>query len=96
MNPTDDTSAGNISWWLSVGRALHPARWGLCLVGLLVSMALAVLVQAAFARVFQVGLWWPEPLEGLDLLGNALFGMGSGTAVWRCALLGVPLAVMWS
>jgi hypothetical protein len=65
-------------------------------VGLVISLAFGVVALAVFGPAFEVGLWWPDPLEGFHGLGDALFGRGSGVAVWRCTLLVVPLAVVWS
>src|SRR5207253_2566898 len=77
---TMDNSMGDqqatASWLRAGGGALHPARLGLCLVG----MGLTVVVGAAAGAVgagsgFRLTDWWRDPVaEGQDLGGRLLSG----------------------
>src|SRR5437660_4822515 len=85
------------SWLRAVGGALHPARLGLCLVG----MGLTVVVGAAAGAVgagsgFRLTDWWHDPVaEGQNLGGRLLSGGPAGTVVGG-ALLAALLSLIWS
>src|SRR5215471_624392 len=98
MNPEpNDNSATSASFLRMMGRACHPARWGLCAVGLAASLLLSALALAVFERTsLHLEAWLQDPLEQLQSLGQQLFGYGSGTAVFRCFLLTAVLSVVWS
>src|SRR5262245_58901573 len=98
MTLPNDTPVPTYKVWPgAVVRAMHPARWGLCLTG----VALSTLVGAVALALLGgdgVGLapWWEQPEEQLRELGSRVFGQGSGRAVVRGTLLAMALAVVWS
>src|SRR5690242_598475 len=84
----DNGRAAGPSWLGAAVRAFHPARWGLCGVGLAASVLLCTTAQAVFAQALpRPQAWWQDPLAELRRLGAELFERGSGTAVFRCFLL---------
>jgi hypothetical protein len=89
-------TAGSLSWAGAVLRALHPVRWGLCLLGLAVSLALCSFALVLFGGVPQrLEAWWEQPDEQLRLLQELLLGGGTQGLFIRGALLTAALSVPW-
>src|SRR5260370_21273570 len=92
----DNGRAAGPSWLGGMVRAVHPARWGLCGVGLAASVLLCTTARAVFEQAPpRPQAWWQDPLAELRRLGAELFEQGSGTAVFRCFLLAAALSVVW-
>src|SRR5262249_18504312 len=97
MDQTQPTDRLSVAAWLTAAaRALHPARWAVCLAGLVVSQVLGTLALALFeGDAVGLSLWWQDPTDALQRLGSALFEHGSGRAAFRCGVLAALLAVVW-
>jgi hypothetical protein len=97
MSHLEEDKAGEAPAWLgAMVRSFSPARWGLCLAGVILSALMAELALSIFAGTApRLEAWWQDPLAEFYRLADHLVGKGSGTAVWRGCLLAIELSVVW-
>jgi hypothetical protein len=97
MNTTQDRIRGKAPCWIgAIGKAFHPMRWGLCLIGLLASLVLITAVQSLFgmaAPPFEA--WWQDPLAALSLLGGQFIDWLSRSPFLRGGVLVLALSPVW-
>lgn len=93
---TDASGPGPADWLAGLFRGLHPVRWLLCLVGLIVT-GLSLVVALA---LFQGGpLNWPgwrqQPIERLQALQSEILDGSLGRIILRGSLLLALNTALW-
>jgi hypothetical protein len=77
-------------------RAVHPARWALCLVGLSLSIAVvSVTLRIVGGEPGSVDDWLEHPGKMVQGVGQDWWDRGPGSALWRGLLLLAGLSVIW-
>jgi hypothetical protein len=83
-------------WLVALLRGLHPLRWLLCLVGLILTGLSAVVAQALFGwGPLDLPGWWQQPIAHVKTLGVEIGGGSLGRTILRGGLLLALNTSLW-
>lgn len=84
-------------WQAAAFRAVHPVRWFVGAVGVVLTLAVCAAALAVFeGSGVQVDAWRQDPLGELTRLGQELVSENTAVTLWRAYAVGLPLYLLWS
>jgi hypothetical protein len=93
---TDPSGPGPADWLAGLFRGLHPVRWLLCLVGLVLTGLSVVVAQALFeGEPPNWPGWWQQPMERLQALQSEILGGSLGRTIVRGSALLALNTALW-
>src|SRR5262245_405918 len=84
-------------WQMAALRAVHPVRWFVGAVGVVLTLVVCAEALAIFEGTeLKLDDWRQDPRSELTRLGQAVLQVNSAVTLWRIWAVGVPLFALWS